>query len=1342
MKKVILFYLIPLLLTLPSCKGKKEVEESSEKTFEKAKIYENIKQYPKAIEAYDAVLQKTPFFLDAYIRKGFCYQALGNYNDALETYKKGFVIDSENIQLMRSMAEVYYLKGNYEEAIKYTDLVREKETTDPFNFNLIGKIYAAKGEMEEALVWFKRAIESQPDKSVYILDYIRVLIAQEQVDEALLFTQSYMDRLKEDAHIDVSLMHADLLMRTNRFEEVFTFLTALEEKDKENSEILSRIARYYFINEEDEKSIAYLERSLKKTPSHLQSLLLKGSLLLKQDKGPESLVIFQTLSRNFPNWPDVQLKLGAAYQLMGQWEQAKTAYRRLLQMVPGFIPAQVSLANIYFRDGWYEEVEKISEEIFEKEPNNVDALKIYAASLLTQKKYPEAIEIYKQIIELTPEMKQSHAFLAELYLSNGNFQSAYLEAQKALKMAPDDNRMLLVSGLALKFLKLNDRSQAVFRKIIENDPGYLPARFQLGELYAAQKLWQASEEQYQAILDKQPENIDVLIRIGSVYWRQGQFDKAEEFFLALLERFPEEYRLYYELGRLYTQQKKLDEAIEKFEEVVERKPQHLLGNLLLANLYRQNGNVERPEEIIRTLIAARPGLNLENELVLLQLAQGKVSEALRTVRSLPVQKQRSVKTQFAKGIALLLSNEAEDAAITFRRLQEKLPFNLMFLLSYADSYLLLGSEKKALGTFENELGEFKDIRDWYKSFSKKVTSTNEKVAVLDKAHLFLLFSFFQWGVQFEEAYDSLPPEIANSPLMKIILANAYTSSEKWDQAKAILEELSSEYPKSSFVQYQLGLYFIKREETSSATQALIAAMQLNQDSIRIRIPLMKLLLDNKQYLEMEQIALDTLKKAPNKSTTYYLLADLYGQQKRYQKAIELMSQLSEIDAKEINASLRLGQLYFNQHEYDKSADSLRTFVSKNPRHLVGNSLYLRALLASDRDDDLVRLINSIKQNIPRLNTTMPEILFYLKKGEYKKSSRLLQKIDATAFVSGPNLFVMGLVFEAMGDLDQAKKYFLMGSEKTDDKLLYFLAYLNLMKVSVSKDEFSKALTEMVRDSEGSLAYSNMLEAIVSTNESSAAAAELFQLNLIYLDILNTWNKKGYKKLEPWIERFPKNLFFYRIAYFLAEKSRWTDKGVENLEKIVKYYPNDIFALMQLARYRLGEKDQTAASDYLETVLKVMPDNQEALTLLGMIYSNTDNIEKALKLYEKALELNENNVIVLNNLAYLYSASEEIADLDRALTFAEKAQKISPANGPISDTLGWLYYQKGQYAQALVYLERARQVIPRFPEVHYHLGKTYVALKDKEKAKEAFEQALKLDPKGEHSQACKDILATL
>ena len=160
---------------------------------------------------------------------------------------------------------------------------------------------------------------------------------------------------------------------------------------------------------------------------------------------------------------------------------------------------------------------------------------------------------------------------------------------------------------------------------------------------------------------------------------------------------------------------------------------------------------------------------------------------------------------------------------------------------------------------------------------------------------------------------------------------------------------------------------------------------------------------------------------------------------------------------------------------------------------------------------------------------------------------------------------------------------------------------------------------------------------------------------------------------------------------------------------------------------MTQKKPLQALEKFEKVLELNPNNQEALLFAGMIYSDKGQEEKAKLLYEKSLEINETNVVALNNLAFIFSSQPPL-DLNRALELAQQAYKIAPQSGQVADTLGWIYFQQGRYAEALVYLRQAREALPKLGEVRYHLGKTYLHLQDAMNAKVEFQEALRLEPK--------------
>ena len=60
-------------------------------------------------------------------------------------------------------------------------------------------------------------------------------------------------------------------------------------------------------------------------------------------------------------------------------------------------------------------------------------------------------------------------------------------------------------------------------------------------------------------------------------------------------------------------------------------------------------------------------------------------------------------------------------------------------------------------------------------------------------------------------------------------------------------------------------------------------------------------------------------------------------------------------------------------------------------------------------------------------------------------------------------------------------------------------------------------------------------------------------------------------------------------------------------------------------------------------------------------------------------------------------------------------------------MGWVDYRVGNYNAAAPLLEAAVKAMPTLPLIHYHLGMTYAALGQQDKAAEQFKMALDQSP---------------
>lgn len=125
--------------------------------------------------------------------------------------------------------------------------------------------------------------------------------------------------------------------------------------------------------------------------------------------------------------------------------------------------------------------------------------------------------------------------------------------------------------------------------------------------------------------------------------------------------------------------------------------------------------------------------------------------------------------------------------------------------------------------------------------------------------------------------------------------------------------------------------------------------------------------------------------------------------------------------------------------------------------------------------------------------------------------------------------------------------------------------------------------------------------------------------------------------------------------------------------------------------------------------------------MGMAQKKSGNAELAEKAYRQALEIEPNNVVALNNLAWIAMMSPERAG--EALGYAKKAAGVAPKMGQVLDTLGWAYHMNGENELAGQALKRGVAAAPEDPRLLYHLAVVYGAQGRKQEEQATLRKAL-------------------
>ena len=127
-------------------------------------------------------------------------------------------------------------------------------------------------------------------------------------------------------------------------------------------------------------------------------------------------------------------------------------------------------------------------------------------------------------------------------------------------------------------------------------------------------------------------------------------------------------------------------------------------------------------------------------------------------------------------------------------------------------------------------------------------------------------------------------------------------------------------------------------------------------------------------------------------------------------------------------------------------------------------------------------------------------------------------------------------------------------------------------------------------------------------------------------------------------------------------------------------------------------------------------------------------EEAYAAYEKALEYHPDNISVLNNYAYYLSL--ERRDLDKAEEMSYRTVKAEPQNATYLDTYAWILFEKGNYAEARIYIDQVIKVGKEeelSADVLEHCGDIHALTDDLQGAIDYWKRALE---KGSESKLLK------
>ena len=494
----------------------------------------------------------------------------------------------------------------------YQETLAIKPEHPEANHNM-GVLAVGIGKVQEALPFFKIAVEANPAAAQFWLSYIDALIKLERLADAkAVFDQAKSKGAKDDGYDNL-----EQRLRDAQGEPLDATKATLE-KDQTKPNILDslnleqaiKLAKKKTKEGSSEEATRIYQDILTKFPKNKRAsdglkALLGGSVqkafklqdptqdqlqslidLHSQGQLRQTLQRIEALVQQFPMSVVLYNIQGAVLQELGQLDLSIEAYSKALAIKPNYTAAYYNMGNALKEQGKLEEAIEAYNKALAIKPDHSDASYNMAYTFQEQGKLEEAIATYKKVLAIKPDYVDAYNNMGNALKEQGKLEEAIAAYNKALAIKPDYVDAYNNMGVALK------------------------EQCKLGEAIEA----------YKKALAIKPDYADVYNNMGNALQEQGSLEEAIEAYNEALAIQPDHAEAYYNMGYTFQEQGKLEEAIATYNKAIALKPDHAEAYYNMGITIQCQGNLKEAIAAFNNALALQPDYETARGQKLYQLA--------------------------------------------------------------------------------------------------------------------------------------------------------------------------------------------------------------------------------------------------------------------------------------------------------------------------------------------------------------------------------------------------------------------------------------------------------------------------------------------------------------------------------------------------------------------------------------------------------------------------------------------------------------------------------------------------------------------------------------------------
>ena len=478
-------------------------------------------------------------------------------------------------------------------------------------------------------------------------------------------------------------------------------------------------------------------------------------------------------------------------------------------------------------------------------------------------------------------------------------------------------------------------------------------------------------------------------------------------------------------------------------------------------------------------------------------------------------------------------------------------------------------------------------------------------------------------------------------------------ANKYDAAIDLFDYCRQLDPYSGAVLYELSELYRYVKNDSLAIQSLEFACKLYPENYWYKNKLVSFYLEQRRTDEALKNVEDMARLFPEKGEVLGMLLELYENKNDYANMVKVLDKIEVKEGKSEQLSMEKFRLFLQMNDEKRAFEEMENLADEYP-----NDLRYQVVIGD----------------------------LYLDAGKKEEALKQYKMVEAQDSTNMTLLLSMANFYHQEGDEARYQEY--------------------ISKVLTNKDvddaTRGRMLGVLVRENLTTNADSTQLLSLFDkVLQEPQEHADILELKVRYMVTKNMPISEVKPVLHQMLDIDPENDMARQqlLAYAIEENDTL---GIVNVCKpAVDYNAEDpvFYYYLGVAYFQMQEKEKAAEAFRSGLNHVENSDNENKLqlcvnmyALLGDIYHQLGQDDKAFQAYDSCLIYNKNDAMVLNNYAYYLSLKKK--DLQRAEEMSRLSNELEPDNATYLDTYAWVLFQQKRYDEAKQYMDKVVELMER------------------------------------------------